>query len=49
VPIREMWASADTAMVDPRRDCAFFCARPDANLVIGQVGSELTDDFAPFL
>jgi MoaA/NifB/PqqE/SkfB family radical SAM enzyme len=51
----EMWASADTAMVDPRRDCAFFCARHDANLAIGRAGTEsgpgpeLTDDFDLFL
>lgn len=45
----EMWGTADTAMVGPRRDCAFFCARHDATLAIGRVGSgsELTTTSAP--
>jgi MoaA/NifB/PqqE/SkfB family radical SAM enzyme len=51
----QMWASADTTIIDPRRDCRFFCARHEANLAIGRLGTdsraepELIDDFDPFL
>jgi MoaA/NifB/PqqE/SkfB family radical SAM enzyme len=35
----QMWASADTTIIDPRRDCPFFCARHEANLAIGRLGA----------
>lgn len=51
----QMWAAADTTVIDPRRDCPFVCARHPANLAIGEMGGpaggpqpELADDFDPF-
>jgi MoaA/NifB/PqqE/SkfB family radical SAM enzyme len=51
----QMWAQADTTVIDPSRDCPFVCARHPANLAIGGMAApsaphpELTDDFDPFI
>jgi hypothetical protein len=50
----DLWARADTTVVDPRRDCRFHCARHTANVEIaalpGRPGPvELIDDFDPFI
>ncbi|GAA5061842.1 MoaA/NifB/PqqE/SkfB family radical SAM enzyme [Thermocatellispora tengchongensis] len=50
----EMWAKADTTVVNPRADCRFHCARHRANLDIAALPRrgrpvELLDDFDPFI
>jgi MoaA/NifB/PqqE/SkfB family radical SAM enzyme len=51
----QMWAQADTTVIDPSRDCPFVCARHPANLAIGGMTAqsapqpELTADFDPFI
>jgi hypothetical protein len=48
----DMWARADTTVIDPRVDCPFVCARHPTNLTIGELDSapvELVDDFDPFI
>jgi hypothetical protein len=50
----QMWAAADTTIVDPRRDCRFHCARHGSNLAIEELTTrqgavELHDDYDPFV
>ncbi|MEO3812580.1 radical SAM protein [Sphaerisporangium sp. B11E5] len=50
----DLWARADTTVVDPRHDCKFHCARHKANVEIaalpGRPGPvELIDDYDPFI
>ncbi|MFF2078271.1 radical SAM protein [Kitasatospora sp. NPDC058162] len=49
----EMWAAADTGVIDPSRDCRFVCARHASNqeiatLATGPAGPPC-DDFDPFI
>ena len=54
-PFQVMWQNANTAMVDPRRDCNFHCARHNTNLEIAGFHlsppdrSQLVDDFDLFI
>jgi MoaA/NifB/PqqE/SkfB family radical SAM enzyme len=50
----ELWAAADTSVIDPSTDCQFHCARHGTNLAIGAMAGErgpaaVVDDFDPFL
>lgn len=50
----EMWAAADTTVIDPSRDCQFVCARHATNLAIAAQPDRsgpapLVDDFDPFI
>ncbi|WP_246561897.1 radical SAM protein [Streptomyces roseirectus] len=55
----ELWASADTSVIDPSQDCQFVCARHGSNLEIAHIGRRpasegdgpdgLIDDFDPFI
>ncbi|MFD5467286.1 radical SAM/SPASM domain-containing protein [Kitasatospora sp. NPDC127059] len=49
----EMWAAADTGVIDPGQDCRFVCARHGSNQEIAALASgaerEMCDDFDPFI
>ncbi len=49
----EMWARADTTVIDPRKDCRFHCARHPVNVEIDGLRHreppEPVDDFDPFI
>ncbi|GAA1004278.1 MULTISPECIES: radical SAM protein [Streptomyces] len=50
----ELWASADTTVIDPSEDCRFVCARHATNQEIRLLPRrpeppELTEDFDPFI
>ncbi|WP_320773083.1 radical SAM protein [Streptomyces sp. CRN 30] len=50
----DMWAAADTTVIDPREDCRFVCARHATNQEIAllpgrPVPVELLEDFDPFI
>ncbi|QZZ29075.1 radical SAM protein [Streptomyces sp. ST1015] len=55
----ELWADADTSVIDPGKDCQFVCARHGSNQEIARIGrrpepdgtgsDELIDDFDPFI
>lgn len=50
----DLWAEADTTVIDPSQDCRFVCARHTSNLEIGGLADraapvEPADDFDPFL
>lgn len=54
MPFDELWAKADTSVIDPRHDCQFQCARHRTNVEIGQLPSrpvpvELIRDYDPFI
>lgn len=49
----ELWAAADTSVIDPSTDCQFVCARHPSNQEIAlmptRLEAELCDDFDPFI
>ncbi|MBR7826012.1 radical SAM protein [Actinospica sp. MGRD01-02] len=50
----ELWKNADTARIDPRRDCRFHCARHPTNVEIGALAKRsepvtAVPDYDPFI
>ncbi len=52
--LTDMWAKADTSIINPAIDCGFHCARHDSNLVLESLpdnseGIMLHPDYDPFI
>jgi MoaA/NifB/PqqE/SkfB family radical SAM enzyme len=53
-PFDEVWAKADTTVINPREDCQFLCARHPTNVEIASLSrrtrpATLIDDYDPFI
>ena len=43
-PFAEVWAAADTTVIDPSADCPFVCARHPTNLAVAAMSDGLVED-----